>query len=264
MDFDFEKNMNGLDSLEGVPEEYQGFYAKGTDGKFSVTDAWKGAFSALAGLSKSLRGSRKEAADLKKNKVDLKPWMELAALIGVEGDVTPETFRAGIEAVLEKVKSGGDIKVNMEKIRKEIQTKADETIAAKDGEIAGMNKAFAKHMIEAEATRAIAAEKGVPELLLPIVRTKAKVVKDGEDYVVRVLDDAGEVRGDGKGGWMTVESIVKELKASKSYGRAFESEQKGGGGTPPGGAHRPGQPQQGERSANDKIAAGLKQRGVGA
>ncbi|MNV90886.1 hypothetical protein D3C71_1853110 [compost metagenome] len=89
---------------------------------------------------------------------------------------------------------------------------------------------------------------------------------DGDEYVVRVLDAAGDYRGDGKGGFMGVADLVRELKGSKDYGVAFESEAPSGGGKgnpPPSRQVQQQQVRQQERESmtgTDKIAAGLRAR----
>lgn len=268
MEFDFEANAS-IDSLDNVPDEYKGLYAKDQAGsKYVIADNFKGVVSALTGLGKTVKNTRKENETLKKNRVDLTPWKQLGTLVGVEGDdITPDVLKAGIEGVLEKAKNGSDLKVNMEKLRKEIEDAASLKLKSKDEELNGMLSTLNEHMVISAATAALAEEKGSPELLLPVIRQHAKLVKDSDGrYVVRVLDDQGEVRGDGKGGFMTVAALIKEMKGSKSYGRAFESTAPaGGGGAPRNGAARPIiQNNQGEKTANQKIAAGLSARGINA
>jgi hypothetical protein len=85
-----------------------------------------------------------------------------------------------------------------------------------------------------------------------------KVVKEGDEYVVRILDEAGSPRSNGAGGWLDADGYVAELKGNANYAAAFASESKGGGGHRPnsaGGA--PPARKSGELSSTDKIAAGL-------
>jgi hypothetical protein len=76
--------------------------------------------------------------------------------------------------------------------------------------------------------------------------------------VVRIVDDAGEVRSNGAGGYMNIGEFVSELKTKPAYAIAFASETASGTG------HKPGSSQQqqqqlitGEISAPDTIGDGL-------
>ena len=92
-------------------------------------------------------------------------------------------------------------------------------------------------LIEAEARSALQASRGVPELLLPILRERLAVVDDGAGHpVVRVLNEAGEPQrlegADGDVDYLTVADLVEALRADSVYGRAFDGSGKGGSGAP--------------------------------
>ena len=95
--------------------------------------------------------------------------------------------------------------------------------------------ALEARLIDAEARSALQAARGVPELLLPVLRDSLAVLDDGAGgLAVRVLDDAGNPRrraGD-DGGFVTVADLVESLRADPVYGRAFEASGKGGSGAP--------------------------------
>jgi hypothetical protein len=95
--------------------------------------------------------------------------------------------------------------------------------------------ALETRLIEAEARGAVEAARGVPELLLPILRGLLAVRDDGAGgLAVRVLDAAGEPRrrGEGEDGFMTVADLVESLRADPVYGRAFDGSGRGGSGAP--------------------------------
>lgn len=86
--------------------------------------------------------------------------------------------------------------------------------------------------IRAAAVEAIAAEKGVPDLLLPHVtqHTRLRETDDGQ-FVVEVVDHQGNVRiGDSSGAPMTIVQLVSEMKSSPVFGRAFEGSGASGSG----------------------------------
>lgn len=89
-------------------------------------------------------------------------------------------------------------------------------------------------LIDAEARAALQAARGVPELLLPVLRDRLAVADDGAGgLAVRVLDDAGAVRRhEGSGDFVTVADLVEALRADPVYGRAFDGSGKGGSGAP--------------------------------
>jgi hypothetical protein len=57
---------------------------------------------------------------------------------------------------------------------------------------------------------------------------------------------------------MGVTELVTEMKGDEDYGRAFDSEDKGGSGPTPGSMKRTPTPSGKEMSSVDKISAGLQ------
>lgn len=256
MEFEFLKNPT-VDSLDKVPEQFRGLYGEG-EGGFVLGENYKGVATAVDGLNKSLKAARRDADEAKRNRPDLSGFSAIGQLLGIEGDdaTNPETLRGAIEKVISESKDG---KVNWEKMKRDLEGGFNTKLQAKDGELQSMGKTLQKYLVTTAAVQAIAAHKGVPDLLLPHIQSKTKVIKDGEDYVVRVVDESGDPRGNASGGFMTVEDLVKELKSSPTFGRAFESEAPAGGGAKPGNQGKP-KPQNRELSPTEKIAAGLAKR----
>jgi len=92
-------------------------------------------------------------------------------------------------------------------------------------------------LIDAEARAALQASRGVPELLLPVLRDRLTVTDDGDGgLTVRVVDEAGVPRRveatDEAGAFMSVVDLVESLRADPAFGRAFEGSGKGGSGAP--------------------------------
>lgn len=257
MDFIFGQAAT-VDSLDKVPEQFRGFYAQGDNG-FVIGDAYKPVGAAIDGLNTSLKAARRDADAAKKNRPDLSGFAQIGQLLGVEGDdaVNPETLRTAVERIISESKDG---KVNWDKMKSSLENGFNQKLQAKDAEIGTMGKTLQKYLVTTAAVQAIASHKGVPDLLLPHIQAKTKVVKDGEEYVVRVVDDAGDPRGNAAGGFMSVEDLVKEMKASPTYGRAFDSEAPSGNGHKPGDGQRKPVQRQGEMSSVEKISAGLTKR----
>jgi hypothetical protein len=232
MEFEFATNEE-VDDVGRVPEQFRGLYAEDpATKKFKLSETYKGVATAVDGLNRSLRAARRDADTLKKTRPDVTAFGAIGQLVGLEGDdaVNPETLKAAIERVISESKDG---KVNWDKMKKDLERGFQTQLQAKDGEIGTMSKSLQKYLVTTAAVQAIASQKGMPELLLPHIAAKTKVVKEGDDYVVRVVDEAGDPRGNASGGFMTVEDLVKEMKASPTYGRAFDSDGTQGSGTPP-------------------------------
>lgn len=89
-----------------------------------------------------------------------------------------------------------------------------------------------KEMIESVASRALAEEKGVAALLLPHIQRRTRLRENGDDYIVEVLTDNGqEVAVNGQGQPLSIQELVREYKASETFGRAFEGTTASGAGT---------------------------------
>jgi len=264
MTFEFEP----VDDVNTVPEEYRGLYAKGSDGKFSVMDVARPLAAAYIGQTRALdentgklKNVNKESAD---RRVAIKNVAETFKKFGFEipeDKPLHEVIEAYVTDLSDKVKNGQENKINVEKIQKDANTRIEQAVKSKDEEIQRKDRALSKYLIEQEATRAITESKGSVELLAPHIRSSVKVVAEGDDYVVRVVDESGDVRMNGKGGYMNVTDLVAEMKTKPAFARAFESETpKGSGFSPTARKTPPVQNNEKDMNPAQKIAAGLGKR----
>lgn len=259
-DWDFSANQEvDEETLGKAPEGYRGAYAKDeATGKYKIADTHRPFVDAITGLGTALKAERNVSRDLKGRK-------DIAAVVKETfGFETVEEAKAKWDEMSQTIATNG--KVDPAKIKADIEKTFN---AEKQGlldENQGMQNTLRKYMVEAAAATALGAAKGNSKLLMPIVREAVDLVKDGDDWVVRVKDGQGDYRGNGKGGFMTVEDFVNELKGSKEYGVAFESDMQGGGGDR---SQRPGQGQRQQHdrqqnndnmSATDRISRGLANR----
>lgn len=235
-----------VDDINAVPESFRGLYAKadGADGY-----SWHPEFAAhMTGLTGALDKERKTGRTLN---ATLTAWKALGE--------TPEAVTARLDELKTQLEAKGQ--VNLDKIKADLQAGHKAELDKRDGALSKMERSLHKYLVESAAATAIAEEKGSATLLMPVIRDRVKVVQDGDNYVVRVVDADGDAVGDGKGGFLTVSGLVKQLKADKEFGRAFEASGASGGGTPPG--RKPAVP--GRESAamtpTDRIKAGLAARG---
>jgi len=257
MEFDFSTNVV-VETLDKVPAQFQGAYVENEDkevGGFTISPAAKPLVEAISGLGTALSKARKEAKGKTAPNIS-----EILAPLGVDSIEAAQEMFDTMKAEIEKSSDG---KINLDKMRAGMQKEFDKLLQGKDSELGTMSQSLHRYLIEKEAVNAIASQKGVTDLLLPHIKSQTKVIQDGTDFVVRVLDSDGEARGDGKGGFMSVTDLVAELKVSPTFGRAFESEAPRGGGSPPASPRPPSasQPKGREMSATEKIASGLRNRG---
>jgi len=260
MEFDFENHMS-VENLDGIPEEYRGLYTENPEGGFAVSDAAKPLAEAYSGQTKALNDARGHNKTLNSENADrrgaVKAFETLAQELGLDGDDVAGVLKEHITELNSKVKNGSEIQVNIDKIKADHDRSLQEVVSGKDAELRTKDEALNRYLISQAATAAIAESKGSVELLVPHIKERVKVFQEGDDYVVRVVDTAGDARSDGKGGWMGVTDLVNEMKASPTFARAFESEVGSGSGTTPTGPQRQPVKQESEMTSTDKISAGL-------
>lgn len=264
MEFDFTTNGEVVagEFETKVPEQFRSAYIDGEGGKKVLNPAIKGLTDAIVGLGGALKNERTTTKTLKGQKDVAAAVQEALSEFGI---TDLETAKAKMKELTDTVAANS--KVDPAKIKAEIEKTFQ---AERDGfgkKLGKMQGTLERYLVDSEATGALAEAKGNVKLLLPIIKTQAKVVEDGEDYVVRVVDADGNYRGNGMGGFMSVADLVKELKGSKDYSVAFESTTPSGGGKPGGQpASRQTQQRQVQQqqrdsmSGTDKIAAGLAAR----
>ncbi len=271
MDFTFKENTTVAD-INGVPEKYRGLYAAGegdNEGKFTLIPAAAGIVADLLGNQETLLGVRNDKKKVTdenaERRLAVKAFEDFAQSVGLEaGD---EGMAAALKAFVDdlhgQVKGGKELKINMDKVNSEAERRIAAANETKDGELAEMRTALAKHLISDAASRALSEHKGSIELLLPHVLAACKMVrKDSGDYSVTVLDAQGDARLDSAGGFLGVSGLVAEMKTQEKFGRAFESEAAKGAGTTPGSMSRstarPGQQGEQALTPTQKIALGLQ------
>ena len=258
MEFDFTTNQS-VEDINTVPEHFRGAYVAGDDGVHTIAEGSKGLVEAVTGLTRSLSASRREAKDLKGKAIT--PESVLSQIGEFDSTDAVKDHIAGLTTQLEEAAANGN-KVNLDKMRADMDKAFEAEREGYKATTAKMQGSLEKYMIQAAATSALAAAKGNADLLLPHVMGKVKVVEDGDDYVVRVLDEAGDYRGDGKGGFMAITDLIAEMKASETYATAFESEAPKGTGAKPGQSQR-AKPQRSDDtnlSARERIKKGLAAR----
>ena len=205
-----------IDTLDASPEATRSLYVPfGEKFKLDVSG-----LEDTSGLKSALDKERKTARELERQST---AWKSLGK--------TPEEIQALVEAQTQaetdKLAKNGE----WDKLRGQMNDKHAQELAAVTGKVADKDKALSKYLVDASATAAIAAAKGVPELLLPHVRASVKVIEENGDYAVRIIDANGNPRVNGKGEFLSINDLVGEMRGSEIFGRAFEGSGATGGGS---------------------------------
>lgn len=253
MDFDFPAS---VESIDKVPEQFRVAYAESDDGAFALQDSYKGFSTAVVNLNKSLKASRTEAQEARKNRPDLSKFSEFGSTV----DEIHTSITEKIKTLSEQAAQGKGI--DPEKIKADLakgfQAERDKLTSRNDA----LQKQLYGLLVENAGTAAIAEEKGVAELLLPFIATQTRTVEEDGVFKVQVVDAAGDIRYSSvTGAPMTIKELVKEMKTNEKFARAFDSEvqtNQGGGGA---NAHQrrqqPANTDRSKMSSVDKISAGL-------
>lgn len=220
------------DEYKGLAEGIRGLYEEKDGGYVLAVDG----IEDTSGLKSALEKERKSRSDYEKA---ARSWQAL----GKSPEEIAEILQKQADAEKAKLEEKGE----WDKLRaqlvdshgKELSAR-DKVIAEKDAEIQRRQKALESYLIDAAATSAIAAEKGIPELLLPHVQRQVKVFDEQGKYVVRVLAPDGTPRMNSKGEYLGVKDLIAELKGNDIYGRAFEGTGASGGGMKPGNSQQSG------------------------
>lgn len=228
-----------VDKIDEIDESIRSQYLE-KDGKFHLDVE---GVEDTAPLKRALVAERKARDELDKK---IKGWEKLGK--------TPEEIEllstAAANAEEERMKRDGDwdkLKSQMNAKHQDDLKERDLKLAAKDQEIGTVRTTLERTLVNAEATAAIAAQKGVPDLLLPHVSHHVKVVEKDGKYSLQVIDNKGDPRVNGKGDPLTISDLVTEMKTSDVFGRAFEGSGASGSGMRP-------------NSGNGRSAAGPQTR----
>lgn len=196
-----------IEQLEEVPEELRSYYVETDDGRFRL-DAE--GVEDVSGLKSALEKERAARKALKAELDGLSSSAEEAV-----DDSDPE--HAGDDDAGNAPDAASDIESEPA-----IDPTADLAVAA------AIRRQLEARLIEAEATAAVVAASGVPELLLPVLLPRLAVHEEAGAFHVRVIASA-----DGQEAESDLPELVDALRGSEIYGRAFDGAGKTGSGAPP-------------------------------
>lgn len=234
-----------------VPEPVRGFYAE-KDGRHVLRvapfeDKTSGAYVALEDVGALKRAHGAEKEDRRK----------LAEKLAAFGEIDP---KAAIDAI-EWRKKFGDLDpakeadkiaaAKFETLKEQLVEKHTSERQAIETERDALAGEVGRLLIDSAATREIADAgglEGAPELLLPHVKARTRTRREGDQFVVEVLDEKGNPRiKDAQGNPFTIKDLVAEMREHPTFGLAFKGSGAsgsgaGGAGARPAGAGGAGAP----------------------
>lgn len=197
-----------VDTLDSIPESVRDQY-KESDGKFRLDlDGYEDPSSLKSALQKEREAAKQAARQVKAWESIGKSPEEIQELLQAQNKKQEDDLNKAGE--WEKLKAQMNDQFGKEK------QKLLESLTAKE-------RAIERHLVDAQATAAIAELKGIPALLLPHVKASVKVIEEDGEYSVRVVDASGNPRVNGQGDYLSIKDLVGEMRQSEIFGRAFEA-----------------------------------------
>jgi hypothetical protein len=271
MEFEFPADGATIESLTAVPTHFQPWFEKSGEG-YALKADYRPHGDQFNGLTRNLKTTRTSLTKVNKESADRR-----GALSAFEGIIAalPEDKRTadGLAAHLQDLetraaaggKKGEEAARQIENIKTEMAKSHAVEVGKWKSQTESLETEINSYLVDNVAMAEIMALKGVPQLLMPVIKGRVKVQKgdDGKRQVV-VLNDKGEARFNGSGDPLSIADYVKELQADATYGRAFEKSVKDGGGTQPGKnkttpAARSSERTEGE-SNRERMRRGLEKR----
>jgi hypothetical protein len=178
-------------------------------------------YDALLQEKEALKANRDEAlTEAKRAKAALKAWD------GKDPAKYDELLRAAEEAEQRKAAAEGDFTT----LKNQLVQKHESEIATRNAREKKLEAALQKRLVQAELTAAIAAKRGVPELLLPYAEKFARVRETDDDFEAYLADEKGQpMYADGRATPLDFGTFVEQHLMTK-FPRAFDGTGSSGGG----------------------------------
>lgn len=215
-----------FETREDAPEFLRNALLENADGKFvfqaELPHEVNGLKTALA----------KERQEKKEREAKLKEFD------GIDVQAAKEMLQRKQELEAQAAKDKGDWATRERQLQEQLaaqltgrEKQYQSEIETRDQRIQALQQSLDRYLIEAQATAAIVAAKGTPELLMPHIAQQVRIFEEDGGFVARVVDAQGQPRiADIKGTPFTIRHLVEEMKNDPVYGRAFEASGAGGSG----------------------------------
>ena len=211
------KRLKTIDDLDAATKA---LYTKAGD-EF-VLDV-EGGFDDAEGLKTALNKERALRQTAESEVSSLKPQLEKLKSI----DLAKYEELVSME---EDIKSKGK---GWEKMSAQLNASHAAELAKRDERIKGLSGTLENELISSAAAAEIEKAGGSSLLLLPHVKSRAKLVEENGKHLVRLFDEKGDPLIDNTGAYLTLGGFVNQLKSVEGYGTAFKGSGASGGGAPP-------------------------------
>ena len=199
-----------VDKLDAIPEAQRVLYKQDGD-KFRLDlDGYEDPTSLKSALDKERRAARDASRDVAAWKVLGKTPEEIQALVDAQA-----------EAERDKLSKAGE----WDKLRGQMTEQHQTELGKREEAAKTLRVQLERHLVDAAAATSIAAAEGSPELLLPHVKSKVKVIEENGEFVVRVVDAAGNPRVNAKGEFLSMKDLVDEMRQNPIYAPCFPKAQ---------------------------------------
>jgi hypothetical protein len=167
----------------------------------------------------ALAKANKEAAD---RRLKLKEWEEL----GVDTETVKSLLQMQREAEIKKAEELGQYQENIDRMRKETQSKVE----AANGEVQAIKQRLEKQLKSKAIEEAILAEDGVKMVLEPHISSRIKLVEVGDEYDLQVTDENGLPMLDEKGNAVPLRKFVASFREHPELKYGFKAQKVSGTG----------------------------------
>jgi hypothetical protein len=216
-----------LKTLEGVEAAIAALYVK--SGEEFVLDV-DGGFDDADGLKSALTKERTLRAAAESEASSVKVQLEKFKTID------PAKYEE-LVAMEEDIRTKGK---GWEKMKEQLNAAHQEELRKRDERNQSLSATLEDALIGSAAAAEIEKAGGSTLLLLPHVKSRAKLVEENGKHHVRLFDDKGDPLIDNQGAYLTLGGFVTQLKTMEGYGTAFKASGASGGGAPPSGGNNGG------------------------
>lgn len=203
--------------LAKLDEAVQSFYNE-QDGQYVLSVE---GVEDTSGLKSALKKEREARAEYEK-------YAKNFQTLGKSPEEISELLRSQEEAEKSRLEQKGE----WDKLKAQLLESHSKEMKAQQEAVNKMKQTLESYLVDANATEAIASAKGIPQLLLPHVKSAVRVVEEDGKYQVRVLGKDGTPRMNSKGEFLGIRDLVGEMRDSEVFSRAFEGSGTTGSGSP--------------------------------
>lgn len=134
----------------------------------------------------------------------------------------------------ETERTSAERKGDVEKLKEQLENKYSREIKERDEKLKKMQDSLYDHLVSSRAAEALAnldPVKGAGKILMPHVQKYAKVSEEDGKYVVRIVDEDGDVRFNENGDFMTIADFMADLRKDDVLSHLFVQTKNSGGGS---------------------------------